>query len=216
MINKVIYTHLNKIIIGVIKLLAERYAISVENLLLSKGHKCFYNIPIKGKFPDIVALKGKQIIAIEIKKNILEILLAVGQCTYYKEGVNKVYIALPSKEIERLTKTTLSILKKNRIGLIKYNKSAKITIEASNTGIKNNSLINSLERIPEIISKNRADVEKMILDVLTSENDIPMNDIVKAIKINRITAAKYLAVLEAKDIITHRSVGRAKLYSVKR
>ena len=103
-------------------MLAERYAAAVEDWLLSRGYRCFYNIPIKGKFPDILAVKGKQVVAVGIKKTILEMPLAIGQCMYYAEGANKVYIALPSKETGLLTKATLSVLKKKRIGLIKYDK----------------------------------------------------------------------------------------------
>ncbi len=194
-------------------MLAERYAVSVERWLLSEGYSCFYNIPIKGKFPDILAVKGKQIIAVEIKKNKLEIPLAIGQCVYYMEGANKVYIALPSDEIELLAQATLLILKKNGIGLIKYNKSAKVVIQASDTGIRNNSLTNSLAKKP-VIEKRDVDKERAILAVLTSESDIPLKDIAKATNISRITLSKYLAVLEAKNLVKHRSVGKAKLYSV--
>ena len=57
--------------------------------------------------------------------------------------------------------------------------------------------------------------EALILKFLKMhEFDASINDIARACNINRITASKYLAVLEARGIIKSRSVGRAKLYSV--
>jgi len=35
------------------------------------------------------------------------------------------------------------------------------------------------------------------------------------IGVHRITASKYLAVLEAKNLIAYRKIGKAKLYSIK-
>jgi len=60
------------------------------------------------------------------------------------------------------------------------------------------------------------DKEQLILNFLRNQKfDASINEIAEKCSINRITASKYLAVLEAKGIITHRSVGKAKLYSVK-
>ncbi len=188
-----------------------KYAMGVEKWLLSQGYKCFYNVPIKGKFPDILAIRNRQIIAVEIKKVTLEVPLAIGQCMFYKEGASKVYIALPPKEAELLTKATISVLKKNGIGLLKYSKSAAIFVEASDTGIRDSSLIDSLTKMQP---GRHADIEKTILDVLESNNDIPINQIAKACNVNRITASKYLAVLEAKRLAQSRVIGKAKLYSV--
>jgi len=58
--------------------------------------------------------------------------------------------------------------------------------------------------------------EKAIINILKkSRNDMSIQQIATAAKINRITASKYLAILEAKGIIKHRNIGKAKLFSVK-
>jgi predicted transcriptional regulator len=58
-------------------------------------------------------------------------------------------------------------------------------------------------------------VEELIFNILKSaEHSLTIQDVAKRGNINRITAAKYLEVLEAKSYITHRAVGKAKLYSV--
>lgn len=55
--------------------------------------------------------------------------------------------------------------------------------------------------------------EKLILDAL-KKGDMTIQDVSTALKIHRITATKYLSILEARKQISCRMVGRAKLYSV--
>jgi len=58
--------------------------------------------------------------------------------------------------------------------------------------------------------------ESDIINILKkSKNDLSIQQIADEIKVNRITASKYLAVMEAKGIIRHRVVGKAKLFSVR-
>lgn len=61
------------------------------------------------------------------------------------------------------------------------------------------------------------DKEHLILKFLkTCKFDASINEISKKCSINRITASKYLAVLEAKGLVKYRAIGKAKLFSVKR
>lgn len=56
--------------------------------------------------------------------------------------------------------------------------------------------------------------EKRILDAIHACEGIgiTIQDIAKLTSINRITAAKYLAVMEVRGIVQCRRIGRAKLY----
>jgi len=56
--------------------------------------------------------------------------------------------------------------------------------------------------------------EKRILDAVHACEGIgiTIQDIAKITSINRLTAAKYLAVMEARGLVSCRHVGRAKLY----
>jgi DNA-binding IclR family transcriptional regulator len=56
--------------------------------------------------------------------------------------------------------------------------------------------------------------EKRILDSIHACEGIgiTIQDIAKLTSINRLTAAKYLAVMEARGIVSCRRIGRAKLY----
>jgi response regulator of citrate/malate metabolism len=58
--------------------------------------------------------------------------------------------------------------------------------------------------------------EGHILDVLKkSDISLTIEEIAKKTEINRITASKYLAIMDAKGIVKFRNVGKAKLYSIK-
>ena len=57
-------------------------------------------------------------------------------------------------------------------------------------------------------------IQKLILTILKkSEQDLVINEIAKRAGINRITAAKYLMVLETRKLVKHRNIGKAKLFS---
>ena len=54
-----------------------------------------------------------------------------------------------------------------------------------------------------------------ILQLLENHShDLTIEDISQKLKINRSTASKYLAILEATGHVQYRSVGKAKLFSV--
>ena len=58
--------------------------------------------------------------------------------------------------------------------------------------------------------------EKRILDVLKeAKESLTVGKTAEIAKLNRVTAAKYLAILEAKGVISCRNIGKAKLYSIK-
>ncbi len=57
--------------------------------------------------------------------------------------------------------------------------------------------------------------EGIILGLL-KKNPMTIDNVSKNLKMSRITASKYLAVMEAKKMIAHEEVGRAKLYSVRK
>ena len=58
--------------------------------------------------------------------------------------------------------------------------------------------------------------EKCIIDVLTQSSlSMTILQIAEKCSMHRVTASKYLAVLEAKGVVKRRDVGKAKLYSLK-
>ncbi|MBI3412882.1 MAG: hypothetical protein HY051_02260 [Candidatus Aenigmarchaeota archaeon] len=60
--------------------------------------------------------------------------------------------------------------------------------------------------------------EESILKSLRSaaEWGMTIEEVAKKNKVNRVTASKYLAILEVKGLVILRIVGRAKLYSLRK
>ena len=60
--------------------------------------------------------------------------------------------------------------------------------------------------------------EEMIMKSLKTDKEwgMTIEEVADNNKINRVTASKYLAILEVKGLVVLRTVGRAKLYSVKK
>jgi len=58
-------------------------------------------------------------------------------------------------------------------------------------------------------------LEELIIDVLRkSDISLTILEIAEKASIHRVTASKYLAVLEAKGHVNRRDVGKAKLFSL--
>ena len=56
-------------------------------------------------------------------------------------------------------------------------------------------------------------MERKILSLLDKRDyGLTINEVAKLLRIHRITASKYLAILEARGKIVVREVGKAKLY----
>jgi len=58
------------------------------------------------------------------------------------------------------------------------------------------------------------DIEENIVKAL--EEELTISEISLKLNLNRTTVSKYLAVLEARNIVKHRDIGRAKLFSKRR
>lgn len=57
------------------------------------------------------------------------------------------------------------------------------------------------------------EMEKEILDILRKSSiSLTIEEVAERASINRITASKYLAVMEARKLVAKREVGRAKLF----
>ena len=64
-----------------------------------------------------------------------------------------------------------------------------------------------------MVRKNDIRIEKKILKLISKSNfGLTIEDVAKFLKINRATASKYLAILEATEKIIVREVGKAKFH----
>jgi DNA-binding transcriptional ArsR family regulator len=190
--------------------------------LKKKGHICFKDISIAGKFPDIICLKGNEVVAIEIKNNILEITKAIGQVLHYMQKANRVYIALPSKDVGFVPAETLKTLKATGIGLMSAGPTVKITLEARKTTKNNADLIKELRKMtvkePQPLKNGDEEAKReSIIELLRQYPEgLSILDISKHIGTTRQTASRYVLALISEGIVKIRKVGPAKLCYLKR
>ena len=180
----------------------------------SKGYKLKKNISLGGKIPDLIAYKNSGLIAIEEKKYAKEIPDAIGQCLHYLQQANKVFIVIPHKQIEKISDSTLKVLKINGIGLIGNSEKINIVIEARSFDKPIEHLVRKFEERKESISKiDKTDIlRKNIIKLLKlNPEGLTIVEISKKIGINRNTVAKYIYELSGAGIIQHRKIGTAKL-----
>lgn len=179
-------------------------------------YSTFHNVPLGGKFPDMVAFKDKQVIAVEEKKHALEIPTAMGQCLIYQLQANKVFIGLPQEEINLISIQTVNLLKKYGIGLLSLNEKTKIIIDAKDTHTKNSDLIKKLEeRIKgeEVEKKGKENLAEEILEILkVYPEGLTIEELSNYLRITRTTTSKYLYGLVVGKRIKVREIGKTKLH----
>jgi predicted transcriptional regulator len=180
-----------------------------------KGYKIAKNVFVGSKIPDLIAHKKNEILAFEEKKNASEITDAIGQCLHYLEEANKVFIVLPKKEINSISKETFNVLRKYGIGLIGNGKNIDILITPKKFKSKNKRILVELSKKevkynqPSQLTKKLKD---KIIDVLKKHPDgLTILDVARIIETNRNTVTKYIYELSGAGVIEYRKIGTAKL-----
>lgn len=86
---------------------------------------------VSGRFADYVGLHEghNKTVAIEVKSSSAELAAGIGQCLFYKRGVDSVYVALPASEVRKLSTADRELLRDLGIGLLFFNKEVKVIIE---------------------------------------------------------------------------------------
>jgi len=187
------------------------------NWLTSRKYDCFYNFPLGGKFPSLIAVKDKELIAFELKSRAKEITTAMGQCLFYLNDANKVYIVIPEKERELLSSFVIEILKKEGIGLMVNNGSIKILVEAKEFHRNNVSVIEEIKKKSMIAQVKKEDVKELIVDILKEHPEgLTTVDIAKYIGMSRHSVTKYIYQLLGEETIFQKEVGAAKLCYLKK
>jgi len=188
--------------------------------LEKKKYDYFYDFPLGGKFPDVIALKDKELIAFECEKRTVEIPAAMGNCLFYLNDANKVFIVLPEKEKDFLSKSAIETLRGQGIGLmIGDHKKINILVGAKEFRRNNSQVIAELRRKNIGLSeeaKKEIDIKKKIVEILKEHPEgLKILDIAKYVGSNRVTVAKYVYGLTIQGLIFQRLVGPSKLCYLK-
>jgi hypothetical protein len=186
--------------------------------LVSKKYRYFRNFHLGGRFPTLIAVKDREIIAFEVRKRANEISTAMGQCLFYLTDANKVYIVIPEKEKSFLSNSVIDILKNQGIGLMSADGSIKILVTAKDFRKNNSSLIKEVnERTTATNGKSKkGNVRERIIKILKEHPEgLTTVDISKYIGMTRHSIAKYVYQLLGEGLIYQKNVGASKLCYLK-
>jgi len=184
---------------------------------ISKNFECFYNFPLGGKFPDLIAIKDKELNAFEIKSSAGEIPTAMGQCLFFLNDANKAYIVIPKEEEKLLANSVIETLKNQGIGLIIVDSKIKILVEAKEFHKNNISIIEEIKKRKIIIkTKIKIDVKNKIVEILKEHPEgLTTVDIAKYTGMTRQSVTKYIYQLLGEGIIYQKKIGTAKICYLK-
>lgn len=192
---------------------------TLTNWLANKRYECFHNFPLGGKFPDLIAIKDRDLIAFEFKKHVDEIPTAMGQCLFYLNDANKVFIVIPKEEEKLVASSAIQTLKDQGIGLLSADGAIKILVDAKEFRKNNISIIEEIEKRKVVIKKEfkgKNDVKKRVIEILKEHPEgLTTVDISKYIGMSRHSITKYIYQLLGEGSIYQREIGTAKLCYLK-
>jgi len=185
--------------------------------LVGEGCECFKNVSLGGKIANLVAIKSNKITAFEFVKHATDITTTIGQCLHYLSDANSAYIVVSSKERDLISQSTVDILKQSGIGLVITDGEIEILIKAKEFDKNNGSIVKQIKRTIVKTNYNEKEIKDSIIKVLEDNSSgLTISNIAKLTGINRLTASKYLAILEAEKIIECRKIGVSKICCLKR
>jgi hypothetical protein len=190
---------------------------NVIKKLVREGYEYFSNVSLGGKVAGLVAIKGNKITAFDFINHATDISASIGQCLHYLNDANRAFIVILSKEKDLISQPTIAILKQNGIGLIISDHDIENLIEAKEFEKNNISIINQIKKTSFTkVNHDEKGIKKHIVDVLKKHQDgLTILNIAGLTGVNRLTASKYLAVLEAEKIIECRKIGVSKIFKMR-
>jgi hypothetical protein len=188
---------------------------SLPKLLAERGYECFTDIPLGGKFPNLIAVKDSSLVAFEVKKHFSELDQGIGECLFYLREANQAYIVIPYEEKGYISQISLDILRDSGIGLILSNSVMEVVVEAKTFGNDCRAVIERLRsgtiETPKTRKEKSAAIKNKIVEVLGSHPEgLSICDIAKYIFISRQTATKYIFGLVGEGILIEKDVGTSK------
>lgn len=105
----------------------------IQTYLIETGHQIKQPIRIKGRIPDIIAVKNNKITMIEVKGNMGDIKTGIAKTIDYTSGAHQTYLAIPKNRSNKKLRQTIQNL---GLGLIEVDHKIRITIKPEKTNPK--------------------------------------------------------------------------------
>ena len=197
---------------------------SLRKLLEKKYSIVLTQVPVLNRKIDLLCFDDDEFIAIEVKSYISEIPMAIGQCSFYKRGVHKTYIAL-RKEIAEKLDYEKEILKDSGIGLISFSDNKfKILLEPKKSKPNEQVLEEMLERIKnkKTISnftdnyKALANTLRLQIYLIISEKDVVgLKELIERFGESYPLTIKHIKILESAGLIESEKKGKETFLKLK-
>ncbi|HDL15289.1 MAG TPA: hypothetical protein ENH28_03925 [Euryarchaeota archaeon] len=102
----------------------------VVEFLIDSGYEVRETLRVKGRYPDLVAVKGDRIVMVEVKGSMGDLRSGIARAIDYTSGSHLSYLAIPaSRSTDKLRETAKSL----GIGLMEVDDEVSVTIEPSGT-----------------------------------------------------------------------------------
>jgi hypothetical protein len=189
----------------------------LKKWLEKRKYDCFYNYPLGGKIPDLIAIKDSDILAFEQKKNAKDIPTAIGQCLFFLKECNRIYIVLPQKERDYVCDSDMDTLRMQGIGLIIFGeRSVDVIIKARKFQRDVSSVIDEIRSKCATKKSKEVCARDKIVEILTIHPEGMTNsDMSKLVGLSRQSLSKYVYQLLGEGIIMQREIGTARMCYLK-
>jgi predicted nucleotidyltransferase len=141
---------------------------NVTDFLIERGWEIKGKTRVRGKYPDIIAVKDDKITMVEAKGEMGDIIRGIGQAIHYRYGANFVYLAIPSK---LLSKTLTQTLRGIGLGLLVVNDEIETILKPKETKPLN-SIRKRIYKISEERKKERIAPSTKILVEISGRRNI--------------------------------------------
>lgn len=198
----------------------------VEEYLKSRGWKVSREVRVRGRSLDIVAVRGDDIVAVEVKGSVGDIQRGIEQALHQKRAVNFSYLAIPK---ERLTNDLKNTCKNLGIGLILLNDGVKEVVKPAHSkalaSVKRKILgIKSIKQTEKMLVKSpleylfRTKGQILILKLffLNPNKEFHQNEIARRTGLSPSYLTKELNKIEKIGLLSRREQGNLVLYKVDR
>ena len=209
-----------------VTLVAEAAIVSkVAEYFESRGWKVSREVKLRGRIADIVAIKDKEIAAVEVKGNLGDLKLGLEQTLHYKHATNLAYLAVPK---ERGSQEIITACRNLGIGLLLVNggvmeavrpergeglTSVRMAILRARPKSRETVFLKSpLERL----FRSRTQILILKLLFLNPTSKFHLNDIARKTGVSPSAVVKECALLLSLALVKRSVQGNLRLYGINR
>jgi len=195
----------------------------VREFFVNGGWKVSEEVKLRGRVADIVAVKDKEIAAVEVKGNLGDLRLGLEQTLHYKHATNFAYLAVPK---ERGSQEIVTACRSLGIGLLLVDGGVMeavkpergeglVSVRAAVLSTRPKARETVFLKSPlERLFKSRAQILILKLLLLNPASKFHLNEIARKIGVSPSAVAKECALLLSLGLVKRSMQGNLTLYEI--